>query len=84
MAASVGAGRASRRCWHVATFDGAGRKMGAPHDLGGDAQRRERVQVSAKQLTEIADLIRSNLLEYRFGSSVGRRQAWCGYQPAAA
>lgn len=42
-------------------FDGAGRKSGMSHDPGGDAQRRERVQVSATLLTETADLIRSNL-----------------------
>jgi hypothetical protein len=45
----------------LATFDGAGRIRGASHDPGGDAQRRERVQVSTEQLTETADLIRSNL-----------------------
>jgi len=47
----------------IVTFDGAGRKRGTSHDPSGDAQRRERVQVSAKQLTETADLIRSNLPE---------------------
>ena len=47
----------------LATFDSAGRQRGASHDPSGDAQRRERVQVSAKQLTETADLIRSNLPE---------------------
>jgi hypothetical protein len=47
----------------LATFDGAGRKMGTSHDSSGDARRRERVQVSAKRLTETADLIRSNLPE---------------------
>ncbi|MCC8361626.1 HIT family protein [Lysobacter sp. A6] len=45
----------------LATFDGAGRRRGISHDPGGDAQRRTRVQVSAKQLAETADLIRSNL-----------------------
>ena len=45
----------------LATFDGAGRQRGASHDPGGDAQRRERVRVSARQLTETAALIRSNL-----------------------
>ena len=45
----------------LATFDGAGRRRGTAHDPSGDAQRRERVQVSAKQLAETADLIRSNL-----------------------
>lgn len=45
----------------LATFDGAGRKKGTTHDSSGDAQRRERVQVSAKQLTETVNLIRSNL-----------------------
>lgn len=47
----------------LATFDGAGRERGASHDPSGDARRRERVQASAKQLTETADLIRSNLPE---------------------
>ena len=45
------------------TFDGAGRKRGTSHDPSGDVQRRERVQVSAKQLTETANLIRLNLPE---------------------
>lgn len=45
----------------LAVFDGAGRRRGTPHDPSGDAQRRERVQVSAKQLTETAARIRSNL-----------------------
>ena len=47
----------------LATFDGAGRKRGTSHDPSGDAQRRERVQASTKQLTETASLIRSNLPE---------------------
>lgn len=47
----------------LATFDGAGRQRGTPHDPSGDAQRRDRVRVSARQLTETADLIRSNLPE---------------------
>lgn len=45
----------------LATFDGAGRVKGAAHDPAGDAQRRQRVQVPARQLTETADRIRSNL-----------------------
>ena len=45
----------------LATFDGAGRKRGTAHDPSGDARRRERVHASARQLTETADLIRSNL-----------------------
>ncbi len=45
----------------LATFDGAGRERGTPHDPGGDAQRRQRVQVSARQMAETADRIRSNL-----------------------
>lgn len=45
----------------LATFEGAGRKRGIAHDPSGDAQRRERVRASAKQLAETADLIRSNL-----------------------
>jgi histidine triad (HIT) family protein len=47
----------------LARFDGAGRERGTSHDPGGDAQRRDRVQVSARQLKETADLIRSNLTE---------------------
>lgn len=47
----------------LATFDGAGRERGASHDPDGDAQRRARVRTSARQLTETADLIRSNLPE---------------------
>lgn len=45
----------------LATFDGAGRQRGTSHDPSGDAQRRERVRASARQLIETADLIRSNL-----------------------
>lgn len=45
----------------LATFDGAGRARGTSHDPSGDAQRRERVRVSAKQLVETANRIRSNL-----------------------
>lgn len=45
----------------LATFDGAGRSHGTPHDAGGDAQRRERVRVSARQMAETAARIRSNL-----------------------
>lgn len=45
----------------LATFDAAGRERGTAHDPAGDAQRRVRVQVSALQLAETADLIRSNL-----------------------
>ena len=45
----------------LATFDGAGRQRGTPHDPSGDAQRRQRVQASAGQLAETVDLIRSNL-----------------------
>jgi diadenosine tetraphosphate (Ap4A) HIT family hydrolase len=45
----------------LATFDGAGRKRGTPHDASGDAQRRKRVQVSSERLAETASLIRSNL-----------------------
>ena len=47
----------------LATFDGAGRARGTPHDPVGDAQRRERVRVSAGQLVRTAMLIRSNLPE---------------------
>lgn len=45
----------------IATFESAGRQRGTPHDPSGDAQRRERVQVSAGQLARTADLIRLNL-----------------------
>jgi diadenosine tetraphosphate (Ap4A) HIT family hydrolase len=45
----------------LATFDGAGRKRGTPHETRGDAERRARVLASAKQLAETVDLIRSNL-----------------------
>lgn len=47
----------------LATFDGAGRIRGTSHDPRGNAQRRERVQVSTRQLAETVDLIRSNLPE---------------------
>ncbi len=45
----------------LATFEAAGRPRGTPHDSAGDAERRMRVQVSAKELSETASLIRSNL-----------------------
>jgi len=45
----------------LATFDDAGRMRGTPHDPSGDAQRRERVQVSVEQLAEIVNRIRSSL-----------------------
>lgn len=47
----------------LAAFDGAGRQKGTSHDPGGDAQRRQRVRVPARQLTATAELIRSNLPE---------------------
>ena len=47
----------------LATFDGAGRQRGTPHDPSGDAQRRERVHASLEQLERTAALIRSNLPE---------------------
>ena len=47
----------------LATFDSAGRQRGTPHDPAGDAQRRQRVQVSERQLAETVKLIRSNLPE---------------------
>ena len=47
----------------LATFEGAGRERGTPHNPRGDAQRRERVQASAKELAEAVSLIRSNLPE---------------------
>ena len=45
----------------LATFDGAGRVRGTPHDPAGDARRRERVQVPAAQLAQTAALIRSTV-----------------------
>jgi len=45
----------------LARFEGAGRKRGTSNDPGGDAQRRERVHVSAGQLVETVARIRANL-----------------------
>lgn len=45
----------------LATFEGAGRERGTVHDVGGDAQRRERVRATQEQLSERVELIRSNL-----------------------
>jgi histidine triad (HIT) family protein len=45
----------------LATFDGAGRRKGTPHDPRGDAQRRARVQASAGQLAETVERIRAHL-----------------------
>ncbi len=45
----------------LATFDGAGRQRGTPHDPADDAQRLARVRVPAGQLAETARLIRSHL-----------------------
>ncbi|HEY6940426.1 HIT family protein [Dokdonella sp.] len=45
----------------LATFDGAGRPPGTPHDPGEDAPRRERVRACAIQLAETAQRIRSKL-----------------------
>lgn len=45
----------------LATFDGAGRARGTSHDSSGDAQRRHRVRVSARQMAESAALIHSHL-----------------------
>lgn len=45
----------------LATFDGVGRQKGRSHDPSGDAQRREQVRVSVRQLIETADQIRSHL-----------------------
>jgi diadenosine tetraphosphate (Ap4A) HIT family hydrolase len=47
----------------LATFEGAGRERGVPHDPGDDAQRRERVRASAGQLAETVVRIGSNLPE---------------------
>jgi len=46
----------------LAKFESAGRQRGTSHDPSGDAQRRERVRASQKQLVETADRIRANLL----------------------
>ena len=45
----------------LATFDSAGRPRGTVHDPADDAQRRQRVRASARQLAETAQRIRSNL-----------------------
>lgn len=45
----------------LATFDGAGRERGTPHDPRDDAQRRERVRASAQQLADTVQRLRSNL-----------------------
>ncbi len=45
----------------LATIDSAGRRRGTTHDPSGDTERRERVQMSASKLSEVANLIRSNL-----------------------
>lgn len=45
----------------LATFEGAGRARGTAHESSGDAQRRQRVQVSAAQLADTARRIRANL-----------------------
>jgi histidine triad (HIT) family protein len=45
----------------LANFETAGRPRGTTHDSAGDAARRERTQVSAKELSKTASLIRSNL-----------------------
>jgi diadenosine tetraphosphate (Ap4A) HIT family hydrolase len=45
----------------LATFEGAGRRSGTPHDPAGDARRRQRVRVSQLRLAEIAGQVRSNL-----------------------
>ncbi len=53
----------------LATFDGAGREKGTPHDPGGDAERRVRVRASARQMIDTAALIRSHLPESRTAGS---------------
>lgn len=53
----------------LATFATAGRRKGTAHDSVGDAARTERVQVSAKELSETANLIRSNLPSSDLGFS---------------
>ena len=46
----------------IATFESAGRQRGTLHDPSGDAERRERVQVSAEQMAITAERIRSHLV----------------------
>lgn len=55
----------------LATFETAGRPKGTTHDSTGDAERGERMQVSADKLTETVDLIRSSLSVTHINS--GRR-----------
>ncbi|MGJ4728454.1 HIT family protein [Luteimonas sp. SDU101] len=45
----------------LATFDGAGRASGTPHDPRGDAERIGRVRVPDDRLAETVRLIRSHL-----------------------
>lgn len=45
----------------LATFDGAGRQKGTPHDASGDAGRMQRVRASAARMKETAERIRLNL-----------------------
>lgn len=45
----------------LATFDGAGRQRGTPHDPSGDAERMARVRMTADRLAETVALLRSNL-----------------------
>jgi len=45
----------------LATFDGAGRRPGTPHDPGGDAPRLQRVRASPEQLVATVELIRAHL-----------------------
>ena len=45
----------------LATFDGAGRARGVPHDVSQDDARRQRVVREASELHKIAERIRSNL-----------------------
>lgn len=53
----------------LATFDGAGRPRGTVHDSSGDAQRMQRVRVSAAQLAETAQRIRAHLPAHPFPDS---------------
>jgi histidine triad (HIT) family protein len=45
----------------LATFEGAGRRVGTVHDPSDDAARRERVRAPDRQLAETAARIRANL-----------------------
>ena len=53
----------------LASFETAGRPKGTTHDSTGDAARRERVQVSADELSKTVNRIRPNLSAMHVESS---------------